>query len=81
MNDTDHRQVIAELDALLARIAGLLGRFEVLGQTEAQRDDYLALHELQARVMLQREAHWRALAAPLSTDAAAPLASNDDLLH
>lgn len=61
MDDSEHRQVIAELDTLLERIDTLSQRFETLGQTESQRANYLALHDLQARALQQREAHRQAL--------------------
>lgn len=81
MDDAEHRQVIAELDALLVRVAGLLQRFETLGQTEMQRADYLALHDLQARILLQRAAHHQALDVPQAGDEPAALAGADGARH
>ncbi len=45
----------AEFDILLAHIAGLIRRFEASGGDVAMRDDYLALHRLQARTLIQRQ--------------------------
>lgn len=75
MDDSDHRQVIAELDTLLERIDTLSQRFEMLGQTEPQRADYLALHDLQARTLQQREAHRQALDNPEASDELPPTTS------
>lgn len=76
INDSDHRQVIAELDTLLERIDTLSQRFETLGQTESQRADYLALHDLQARALQQREAHRQALDNPEAGDELPPPAGS-----
>lgn len=81
LDDAEHRQVIAELDVLLVRVAGLLQRFETLGQTETQRADYLALHDLQARILLQRAVHRQALDAPQVGDEPATLAGADGVRH
>ncbi len=72
MDDSEHRRVIAELDTLLERIDALSQRFEILGQTEPQRADYLALHDLQARALQQREAHRQALDNPEAGDELPP---------
>lgn len=61
MNRDERQHVIAELDRLLAEIAHLLQRFEIHGQQSNLKSDYLALHELQAKALEQRQAHAQAL--------------------
>jgi hypothetical protein len=57
LSATDQQRVIDELDRLLADIAHLLQRFEDYGLQAQLKEDYLALHELQAKALLQRQAH------------------------
>ncbi|MGV6476694.1 hypothetical protein [Azotobacter vinelandii] len=61
MNPTDHQHLIDELDTLLARIATLLQGFESTGCNLSMKADYIALHELQARALKQRQEHAHAM--------------------
>lgn len=62
MNTADHQHLINELDTLLAQIATLLQRFEATGCNATLKADYIALHELQARALKQRQEHACAMA-------------------
>ncbi|TBW12455.1 hypothetical protein E0E50_03225 [Azotobacter chroococcum subsp. isscasi] len=62
MNTADHQRLIDELDILLSQIAALLHRFETTGCSATMKADYIALHELQARAMEQRQEHTHAIA-------------------
>ncbi len=59
----DRQRLLAELDAMLEQVNTLMARFEATGFTIAMRDDYVALHRLQARMFDEREQHRRALVA------------------
>ncbi|GAB3460320.1 hypothetical protein [Azotobacter salinestris] len=61
MNASDHQPLIDELDTLLAQIATLLQRFEATGCNATLKADYIALHELQARALKQRQEHVHAM--------------------
>lgn len=60
----DHRHLLAELDTLLAQVAELMARFEATGYDRVMRDDYLALHQMQARAWHERLVHSEALGLP-----------------
>ena len=62
MDTTDHQHLIDELDTLLDQIAMLLQRFEATGCNAPLKADYIALHELQARALKQRQEHACAMA-------------------
>lgn len=57
MNSSDHRRVIAELDALVREVAVTIRRFEAAGVTALMKDDYVALHTLEHRIMEMRLVH------------------------
>lgn len=57
MDEKDHRYVIAELDALAQQVADTIRRFETAGVTAIMKDDYVALHTLEHRIMEMRRAH------------------------
>lgn len=62
MNAADHQRLIGELDILLTQITALLQRFEATGCSATLKADYIALHELQARTLKQRQEHVHAMA-------------------
>ncbi|WP_349618383.1 hypothetical protein [Azotobacter salinestris] len=78
MNAADHQHLIDELDTLLAQIATLLQRFEATGCSATLKADYIALHELQARALKQRQEHACAMAGDPQP---AALATRRDGLH
>ena len=57
----DWQRVVDAFDRLLADIATLLQRFEAHGLQARLKDDYLALHALQARTLEQRQQQLEAL--------------------
>lgn len=59
MDANDHRNLMAELDALKQQVAGTIRRFEAAGVTAIMKDDYVALHVLEHRIMGMRLAHAR----------------------
>lgn len=61
MNAADHQHLIDELDTLLVQIATLLQRFEATGCNATMKADYIALHELQACALKQRQEHVHAM--------------------
>jgi len=63
MDANDHRYVIAELDALGQQVACMVRRFEAAGVAAIMKDDYVALHALEHRIMEMRLAHVRAIDA------------------
>lgn len=66
----DWQRVLDAFERLLADIATLLHRFEAHGLQSQLRDDYLALHALQARTLEQRQVQLEALRGldPTPTD-------------
>lgn len=62
MDTTDHQHLIDELDTLLDQIAMLLQHLEATGCNAPLKADYIALHELQARALKQRQEHACAMA-------------------
>lgn len=64
LTPADHRHLLAELDTLLAQVAELMKRFESTGYHQLMRDDYLALHRMQARALQERLTHSNALGLP-----------------
>ena len=72
MRTADHQRIIAELDALLAQLMHLMQRFETTGYNMAMKADYISLHELQARIIEQRQGHLRAMASAHSPALAQP---------
>lgn len=63
MDTDDLRLVMAELDALQQQVASTIRRFEAAGVTAIMKDDYVALHALEHRIMEMRLTHERALEA------------------
>jgi len=61
MEQIDHQRVIAELDTLAEQVAGTMQRFEASGFTSVMKDDYVALHALQHRILEMRLEHMRAV--------------------
>lgn len=72
-----HRRVIAELNELAAQVAATIQKFEAAGMTSFMKDDYVALHRLEARIMAMRDEHIRALASSSSTAAQSPSAESE----
>ncbi len=60
MNPTDHQRIITELNVLLHQLAKLMQRFEATGFNVTMKDDYVALHGLQHRILEMRLAHSQA---------------------
>lgn len=54
MNADERRHVIAQLDVLSKEVAGTIQRFEAAGVTSIMKDDYVALHVLEHRIMQMR---------------------------
>lgn len=63
MNQNDHRYVITELDVLALQVADTIRRFESAGMTAIMKDDYVALHALEHRIMEMRRVHTDAIAS------------------
>lgn len=63
MDANDHRHVMEDLDALKQQVASTIQRFEVAGVTTIMKDDYVALHVLEHRIMEMRLTHERAIEA------------------
>lgn len=63
MNATDHRRIISELDELQRQVVGTIQQFERAGVTSLMKDDYVALHVMEHRVMEMRREHLCALEA------------------
>lgn len=63
MDADDRRYIMAELDALRQQVAGTIQRFEDAGVTALMKDDYVALHVLEHRIMEMHRAHARAMDA------------------
>jgi len=61
MDVDDHRYIMAELEALRQQVAGTIRRFEDAGVTALMKDDYVALHTLEHRIMDMHDAHARAV--------------------
>lgn len=61
MDENDHRYVIAELDVLGRQVADTIRRFESAGMTASMKDDYVALHALEHRIMEMRRVHTDAI--------------------
>lgn len=61
MNENDHRLVMAELDALRQQVTNTIHRLEAAGFAAILKDDYVALHELEHRIMEMRLVHARAV--------------------
>lgn len=57
MREEDCLHIIGELDALLADIQNLLNQFEASGCTVTLKEDYIALHALQGRTLMERQRH------------------------
>ena len=62
MDIADHQRVISDLDTLLTQASKLLQRFETTGFNVSMKADYIALHDLQARILDQRQQHLGLLA-------------------
>lgn len=60
MNPTDHQRIITELNVLLRQLAKLMQRFEATGFNVTMKDDYVALHGLQHRILEMRLTHSQA---------------------
>ncbi len=60
MNPTDHQRIITELNVLLHQLAKLMQRFEATDFNVTMKDDYVALHGLQHRILEMRLAHSQA---------------------
>ncbi len=61
MDATDHRRVMAELDALKQQVASTIRKFEAAGFAAIMKDDYMALHDLEHRITEMYLAHARAI--------------------
>lgn len=61
MNANDHRLVMAELDALRQQVASTIQKFEATGFAAILKDDYVALHELEHRIIEMRLTHAHAI--------------------
>jgi len=61
MDANDHHHVMAELDALRQQVASTIRKFETAGLAAIMKDDYVALHALEHRIMEMRLAHARAI--------------------
>lgn len=72
-----HRHVIAELDELSTQVAATIRRFETTGMTSFMKDDYVALHELEARIVAMRDKHVQALASLSSAGGQSPAAESE----
>ncbi|NLC36585.1 MAG: hypothetical protein GX772_09115 [Alcaligenaceae bacterium] len=57
MNANDHRLVMTELDALKQQVVSTIQKFEAAGLTAMLKDDYVALHTLEHRIMEMHHAH------------------------
>ncbi|MCM2318412.1 MAG: hypothetical protein NDI93_03670 [Pseudomonas sp.] len=71
----DHQHILAELDALLVQLTHLMQRFESTGRNLTMKADYLELHDLQARILDQRQQHLGLLARLDPSLAARPVHS------
>lgn len=60
MNLTDHQRIITELNVLLHQLTELMQRFEATGFNVTMKDDYVALHGLQHRILEMRLEHSQA---------------------
>ena len=60
MNPTDHQRIITELNVLLHQLTELMQRFEATGFNVTMKDDYVALHGLQHRILEMRLVHSQA---------------------
>ncbi|WJJ93299.1 hypothetical protein [Neopusillimonas aromaticivorans] len=54
---------MTELDALQQQVASTIRRFEAAGVTAIMKDDYVALHVLEHRIMEMRLTHARTIEA------------------
>lgn len=63
MDANDHRDVMAELDTLRQQVISTIRQFETAGLTTLMKDDYVALHVLEHRIMEMHLAHARAIEA------------------
>ena len=61
MDENDHRLVMAELDALRLQVTNTIQKFEAASFAAILKDDYVALHELEHRIMNMRLGHARAI--------------------
>ena len=59
MHENDHRHVMAELDTLKQQVADTIRQFEAAGVTAIMKDDYVALHVLEHRIMEMHRVHAR----------------------
>lgn len=60
MNAKDHHRVIAALDQLGEQVIATIQKFEATGMTSIMKDDYVALHVLEARINEMRLEHAQA---------------------
>lgn len=59
MDANDHRLVMAELDTLRQQVVNTIQKFEAAGLTAILKDDYVALHTMEHRIMEMHLAHAR----------------------
>lgn len=57
MSVNDSRRVVVELELLGHQVADMIRRFEAAGMTTIMKDDYVALHALEHRILEMRREH------------------------
>lgn len=54
MDAAAHQIIISQLDELAEQVAATIVQFERTGMTSLMKDDYVALHELEHRILTMR---------------------------
>lgn len=62
MDAAAHGLIISQLDDLADEVASTIVRFEQTGMTSLMKDDYVALHELEHRILTMRHEYVLAVA-------------------
>jgi len=57
MDAAAHQIIISQLDELAEQVAATIVQFERTGMTSLMKDDYVALHELEHRILSMRREH------------------------
>lgn len=74
---TRHSRTLRFASYSSTQVAATIRRFETTGMTSFMKDDYVALHELEARIVAMRDKHVQALASLSSAGGQSPAAESE----